>query len=350
MTETRPQRGQLRYEVSTSSDHLECGKQFSITVEINNPFDVPVSIKGVTTKCPTEFVNVDEESLQQEKSRLQQKLHSIIATTFPDTQEQQSVKRALMLEITKELFRSVPIIGSALASGATVAQYIRASTPTTATVLQQATGSISAEDIQRAASKATGSPDDAEIVKAEMIRILHEKLQSYQATIYQTVTLQPGDSTVQVFTLRSDQSILFRPASYNLHIEIQYEAESTSHVDVVNYSLAISTSMVSMCSGALLGAILGTVAQNLISERVAFDPSLPVNWPQLLKVIATTVANVILSMMAVIVFSRKKDVQPILSIEDFWGSILIGFLVGYNGHAFFDKLLPSEVKPHFSSP
>ncbi len=340
MTEPKPQRGQLRYEVSTSSDHLECGKQFSITVEITNPFEAPLSINGVSTKCPTEFVNVDEESLQQEKFRLQDKLQSLIATTFPDTQEQQSAKRTLMIEITKELFRSVPLIGGALASGTTMAQYIRASTPTTASVLQQTAGSISSDDIQRAANKATGAPNDAEAVKAEMIQILHEKLQSYRSDMYQTVTLQPGDSTVQVFTLRSDQSILFRPASYNLHIEIQYEFEATAHVDVVNYSLSISTSMFSMCSGAVAGAILGTIAQNLISESVVFDPSQSVNWPQLLKVFATIVANIILAIMAVIVFSRKKDVQPILSIEDFWGSILIGFLVGYNGHTFFDKLLP----------
>jgi hypothetical protein len=31
---------------------------------------------------------------------------------------------------------------------------------------------------------------------------------------------------------------------------------------------------------------------------------------------------------------RKKDVQPFLTIEDFWGGILLGFLVGTNGQMF----------------
>ncbi|HSF51191.1 MAG TPA: hypothetical protein VLA74_10565 [Nitrososphaeraceae archaeon] len=34
---------------------------------------------------------------------------------------------------------------------------------------------------------------------------------------------------------------------------------------------------------------------------------------------------------------RKKDVQPFLTVEDFWGGLLLGFFVGYIGKSFIDR-------------
>ena len=36
---------------------------------------------------------------------------------------------------------------------------------------------------------------------------------------------------------------------------------------------------------------------------------------------------------------RKKDVQPFLTVEDFWGGILFGFQVGYSGQQIFKQFL-----------
>ena len=43
--------------------------------------------------------------------------------------------------------------------------------------------------------------------------------------------------------------------------------------------------------------------------------------------------------MAVVLFARKKDVQPLIAIEDFWGGIAIGFLVAYSGPQLIKNLL-----------
>lgn len=43
--------------------------------------------------------------------------------------------------------------------------------------------------------------------------------------------------------------------------------------------------------------------------------------------------------LLVIAFARKKDAQPILSIEDFWGGVLIGFLAGFLGKSFLDRFI-----------
>jgi len=42
--------------------------------------------------------------------------------------------------------------------------------------------------------------------------------------------------------------------------------------------------------------------------------------------------------MAIIFMARKSDAQSFVSIEDFWGGLLIGFLVGYTGTSFFESI------------
>ena len=49
----------------------------------------------------------------------------------------------------------------------------------------------------------------------------------------------------------------------------------------------------------------------------------------------------ILSVVAVIYSSRKTgEAQPIVTVEDFWGGLLVGFLMGFLGNEFFGKLVP----------
>ena len=43
--------------------------------------------------------------------------------------------------------------------------------------------------------------------------------------------------------------------------------------------------------------------------------------------------------MLVVTFARKKDSQPIMTIEDFWGGVLVGVLAGYTGKSILDKYL-----------
>jgi riboflavin transporter FmnP len=49
-------------------------------------------------------------------------------------------------------------------------------------------------------------------------------------------------------------------------------------------------------------------------------------------------ANLILGFVIGITLMRKKDVQPFLTVEDFWGGILLGFLVGYTGQQLFEQI------------
>jgi hypothetical protein len=85
-----------------------------------------------------------------------------------------------------------------------------------------------------------------------------------------------------------------------------------------------------MLGGTLLGSILGTTV-----SRMQSITSSPIN-PQLLATIF--LANLILTFIAGVVLMRKKDVQPLVTVEDFWGGLLLGFLLGFGGQALFARI------------
>jgi hypothetical protein len=53
-----------------------------------------------------------------------------------------------------------------------------------------------------------------------------------------------------------------------------------------------------------------------------------------------TVAGILLGGVLVVAFVRKKDAQPFISIEDFYGGFFVGFSAGYIGKALLNKVLP----------
>ena len=68
-------RGKLNFKITTSSNQIEAGKEFSISVSIANPFDIPVTIKSVATKLPIEFIDVTRERIKKQERLLEGKLN-----------------------------------------------------------------------------------------------------------------------------------------------------------------------------------------------------------------------------------------------------------------------------------
>lgn len=51
------------------------------------------------------------------------------------------------------------------------------------------------------------------------------------------------------------------------------------------------------------------------------------------------IGAVMLSVLTVIALSRKTGAQTLVTIQDFWGGVFIGFLIGYSGKTLFEKLI-----------
>jgi hypothetical protein len=94
-----------------------------------------------------------------------------------------------------------------------------------------------------------------------------------------------------------------------------------AHADM---EIAIYPSLTGMLFGSILGSFFGTIAQ--------------LKWSDPNTIISQIVLNLILGFIAAVILMRRKNVDSFITIEDFWGGIVIGFVVGYSGFLAFQKL------------
>ncbi|KYF72301.1 hypothetical protein BE15_05465, partial [Sorangium cellulosum] len=70
----KPFRGAIRTSVSTSTDGLVAGQDFSIFVTVQNPFEAPLALRRVSTALPAELVDVDRRWTEQRIRQLEDRL------------------------------------------------------------------------------------------------------------------------------------------------------------------------------------------------------------------------------------------------------------------------------------
>lgn len=146
------------------------------------------------------------------------------------------------------------------------------------------------------------------------------------------VILQPGNTTIYEFRLRTKQSLFFTPAVHNLNAQVQYEMGGITNHDTVKYQLNIRAPLKALICGSVFGAIVGTLLL-VIKEGKDFNFS---SFSSYLPF----VVGILVGAVLVIAFARKKDAQPFITIEDFWGGFFIGFLAGYVGESMLTPLIP----------
>jgi hypothetical protein len=137
--------------------------------------------------------------------------------------------------------------------------------------------------------------------------------------------LQPDDRICKQIILNTRGKgldwIRFTPITLALEIQVRYGVDHRQHMDTVKAEINIQASLEATMIGAIFGGIMGGIVR-LLSNTETYD--LP-------KSIAYLILSIIISAMAVVAFARKTGVQKIVSIEDAWGGLMIGFIVGYQG-------------------
>lgn len=154
-----------------------------------------------------------------------------------------------------------------------------------------------------------------------------------------SIMLQPGNSTVKVFGMLALGPRFFTPSTYNLNIEIVYDIDGKPNRDTVAFRMNVRAPMRAMIEGSMIGGLLGFLVRHGFESRFLsslFCGSTAENaassWPGLLT-------SILAAAMVVVAFARKKDSQPILSIEDFWGGLFVGFLTAYGGNALLQSVM-----------
>jgi hypothetical protein len=164
--------------------------------------------------------------------------------------------------------------------------------------------------------------------------------------------LQPGNKAVYTLMLKTKDELFFKPMQYIIRYSVNFSMHPPGHsssknsqcTNTISQKLVIRSPLKSVMFGAASGGFIGTAVRILQT----FNPETFVFSAQQF---VTAAISIILSAMAVVFLARKSDTQSLVSIEDFWGGLVIGFLVGYAGISFFESLsgITSESAPKIES-
>lgn len=306
-----PIRGAIKLEVSTSEPVVTASSGFSIFVVIRNPFDVPITVYAVETHIPIELA--DLVWLQRQTLAARASAAQRIAETSGFARLATRV-----LESTKQLL-SVGTKGSP-----PIAQAVGAEEE-----LAVASGIQSVINVGNVRdSTVTGVQFDMHFpenpTNEDLDRLLM-KLQDIKSGKAPTV-LEAGNAVVKHFVLRAKHWLFFSPLAYTFQIQVKYAVDGRENIDTIPFALQIRAALKATIVGAVVGGLLGAIARSLGANGQVLAPGV-------------LLLSGIFGAIAVVAFARKSAAQQIVSVEDFWGGLLIGFLVGYLGEAYFRQII-----------
>jgi len=305
-------RGPLRYQITTSSPQIEAGTKFSIYIRITNPYDVPVLISSVSTLLPVEFIDVALLERDRRKQAIRRHLRSLEGygsdkkSLFPSSNRSSDS----LPQVSGQSISSVPDPSSTISDGEI--SDIMASVQTAKD--KEALTASASEQLRTALSVLNTPPAETQPM------------------------LQPGNSVIQVFTLKTSRSIFFPPNIYLSSVRIEYLIDESKNIDVADYQLNVRAPLKAIIYGALVGSFFGFVLKDLLNNQVVVAViQQGLRNAAGLSYALSLVSSMMIAGIVVVAFARKKDAQPILSVEDFWGGVFVGFLAGYTGKSFLDQ-------------
>ena len=152
----------------------------------------------------------------------------------------------------------------------------------------------------------------------------------------QPLVIPPGGQYRYEYLFKAGRSIGTdpKPDTHTISFKINYKltGDYPNYQEPINVEVSIFPAFTSMLLGTLTGGFLGTMAGYNFNNF---------KWIDLLStdLLGKIVINLIFSFIAGVVLMRRKDVQSFITIEDFWGGILIGFIIGYGGVKGIQSLL-----------
>jgi hypothetical protein len=156
--------------------------------------------------------------------------------------------------------------------------------------------------------------------------------------------LQPGNASEKMSKIVTSRKTFFVPATYNFHIQITYEMDGKINEDAIKQQFSIRAPLSAIIWGSVWGAIVGSVLRLLNPSAGSRPPDG--------RFFADLVGGILLAAVMVVAFARKKDVQPFISVEDFWGGFFVGVVAAYGGKTVVDQFLgtPAVGKTELPAP
>jgi len=254
-----PTRGAIRLDVSTSTTILSSGSDFSIFLNISNPFDIPITIYQVLTHIPVELIDRNTARLvqiQREKERTSRGGSGI----------------KIFYEQLKDRFLPPSPSGVAIAVGN---EFNPEATPAMTIGSIQATGTQSQISIGNVHIEMQDTPTPEEL------DTIFGRIDAARRGVI-PVTLQPGDTVVRQFVLRTRSWLFLSPLNYTFNIQVTYSADGIDHSATVAHQVNLRSGMAAISVGAIAGAAMGSAVRHLmtIQNGGANDSMLYGSWYQ----------------------------------------------------------------------
>lgn len=160
------------------------------------------------------------------------------------------------------------------------------------------------------------------------------------------VPLEPKSTYSEIFYLKAGWSGGFRPRpdTYTLSCDVTYEVDGKISFNSIKFDVSIFPSLGSMLAGTIVGSLLGTFVKELLSRSDIMSNFQTIGiLGTVAPIFPSLFTNMILGFIVGVVLMRKKDVQPFLTIEDFWGGILVGFLTSYTSAQLLEQLSHMQI-------
>jgi hypothetical protein len=363
--------GLLDISVELSSEQIFAGSEFTVYVLLKNPFGRPLWVEEVSVSVPSQMywqkevsekAEAEAKEAEEEQKRIDPELVERIAKhrnrveqlhneindlqrrlQDPDSNDHDEVaerikqKEQLLYEEASELVANEQHFYGllnyemvyALGEGTSVnIEEMRSSKPVVASSL--AGGTVNITEYKR----------------------LHEQGAAVQleSSLPSGLALQPGSTAIWAIKLGTKSALFFLPSQYRLQFNVRYSFEKPPEqgeqskvsrifrVDTYAKQITIRASMQAIMLGAFVGGVAGSVAR-AVQVNTSFGSLLDSLSTIALQIILSSV----LSVAAVIFAARKSDTQSFVSVEDFWGGAVIGFLVGFSGTTAFGQITGTQL-------
>lgn len=351
------QLGLLDLSVDLSVEHVYSGQDFTVYLHIRNPFAQPVWIHSVKMKLPNQLIEKpaevtgdvpDRASLPESLSKANEQLAVVIVERYRHIAElrkrinterlspQSSLSTEALDKLEEDLRneeRAADRQHSMLVAGGGVSVVDGGS----AVLIRDARLRTSQQFLIRSDSHL--EIRDSSIETRDQISDSDEV--ELRSSLPPGAALQPGSSDIQTIKLGTKWDLFFLPSKFKLNATVSYSFEPAGldksptdsmalHTNATPFSLNVRAPLWYSIIGGALGSLLGG------SGRLLQDPPAGAS----IGSVASTLALVLILGIATIIFSaRKADTQTFVTVEDFWGGVLVGFLIGYSGTAAFQGVI-----------
>jgi hypothetical protein len=353
--QSNKQLGLLDLSVDLSVPEVYSGTEFTLYLHVKNPFSRAVWIKSVELSLPTQLSAQDPNGrikkgqgfndsgkeftrkiIRERESEIERLRNSILVDGRNDSEREKAQVR--LNELEDRTRADLASLSGALVVEPSERSRVVMNRPRGTNIIVRASG-------------------DSRVVINEYTRLSEAERVPLVSSLPPGAALQPGSTDVWTIRLGSRRTPFFVPAKFKLQLTVIYGLESPPSDEQVyddsdeqvhdsgdlysntcSFTVQVRAALWSVILGGVAGGVTGSIARSLqgAGGAVAFSD------PHANSTIGAIVLAAILSGAAVVFSARKSDTQSFVTVEDFWGGVLVGFLIGYSGTAAFAKIAGTQ--------